>query len=91
VHFASARVGHPIEAQAVFIDLNLGQQTTFQFIELHLIDLAFKDGFLDALPCALTDLCDAPEAAAPLGGFGVNVVTDDDQHRGDPQRITNGI
>ena len=82
--------GQPIEAQAVFVETDDVEELTLQFLVLHQVDLAFKYGFLHALADGLAGAGDAAQAAAPLLGFGCDVVTDDDQHGLVDQRAMNG-
>ena len=61
-------------------EVNLGQQPTLQILHLRQRDLALEDGFLDALPRALTDPCDASQPAATRRCLGVDVIADDHEH-----------
>ena len=43
---------------------------------------AFEHRLLDSLSVALAGLGDPPEPGAPLGGFGIHVVCDQNPHTG---------
>jgi hypothetical protein len=48
--------------------------------KLHVVDGAFKQGFLHALPHAFAGFGDASQAFAAGSGFGRNVVGNDDEY-----------
>lgn len=81
-YFGAAAVGEAVEAEIIFGQFDFGEEFPFEGFELHQVDLAFEDGFLDALADAFADLGDAAQASAAGFGFGIHVVADDDEHGG---------
>mgnify|MGYP001057103310 CR=1 FL=1 len=72
--------GDAIKAQVVLVHVNFGKKLTFELLELHFVDSAFKDGFLYTLADTLASLGDATQAFASGRGFSGYVVGDDDKH-----------
>lgn len=85
-HLIPVQFGDTVEAQIVFIDLDLGNKIAFQSFEPGPVDLAFKNGFLYPLANTLTQPGNAAQTTTAVTGFGVDVVADNNQH----QRIPKG-
>ena len=57
-YFVPFEVSKPVKAQVVFLDLDFGNQTAFQFFEQCAVDLALEHGFLHPLPHAFAEFGD---------------------------------
>ena len=85
-YFGATTFGQSVEAQVVFVEIDLGEQALLERFELHPVDLELENGFLDPLADAFADFGDATQSAAAGAGFCVDVVAGDDQH-GLPREI----
>lgn len=74
------RLGDAVKAQVVLVQVDLGKKFAFELFELHFVDSAFEDRFLDSLADTFASLGDAAQAFSPGGGFRGYVVGDDDEH-----------
>ena len=69
-----------IEAERVGGGVDFGKELGSKGGPLGGVDFAFEDGKLDALAVVGAVFGDAPESAAARGGFGGDVVGDEDEH-----------
>ena len=85
--------GESIEPQAILARVDDRQQTLLKFLDLHLVDATFKDGFLHTLANALAGARDSAQASTAFASFGGNVIADDDQHEspGDERQVGFGL
>lgn len=79
-YLTATAFGKTIEAQVILFGIDFVEQPAFEVFVLHSIYATFKNRLLNALANALAHFCDTPKPSPALTGFGVDVVTDDDQH-----------
>jgi hypothetical protein len=77
---ASFTFRQTIQAQIVLLVVYLCQQATFEVFVLHAIDATLEHRFLHALPDTFAHLGHPPQPSAAFAGFGIHVVTNNDQH-----------
>lgn len=80
------RFGQSVQAQTIFLLIDLGQQVTFQLLALHLIDATFEYGVLYTLADTLANFCHTAQAAAAFFGLGGYVVGNNDEHVSEPRK-----
>lgn len=86
--FAAAGVGHPVKAQAVRRKVDFLQRAALELLHLSERHMALEYGLLHTLAGSFAHPGNLPEAPTALPGFGVDVVTDDNEHDG--HRIEKG-
>ena len=76
----ASRFDKAIYPEAVFLLVDLLEQSSLQCFVSHLVNPAFKNGLLNPLPCTLADLGNSPKPLSPFRGIRGDVVANNDEH-----------
>ena len=88
-HFAAARIGQPVKAKAVLLDIDLSQKPLLQSLQLRQVHPTLENRLLYPLTTSFADLGYTAQSSLADLGLGTYVVANDNQH-GASQRIANG-